>query len=174
MSRETRTCAVAILSIQTVAMKTPATSRWKIVAVVSLNRATWGDPLKKFETERRESSRCHDEVGIAFSFLNTKKRYMGVARNYSRFGMYFETDRVLSPGTLIVIQPLTCEEDDSCGTESSRDMLAASERGDARSNFTACRQLKTLVVAQVKRCEKVHVAELECYGIGVNYVSPAV
>ena len=95
---------------------------------------------------------------------------MGVVRNYSRFGMYFETDRTISPGTLIVIQPL------ACGCVSSWDISAHSYRADAENGegSAACRQLKTLVVAQVKRCEKVSLAELECQGIAVHYVSPAV
>jgi hypothetical protein len=132
--------------------------------------------LKKLETERRKSSRCHQEVGIAFSFLNTKERHLGVARNFSRFGMYFETDRTLGVGTLIVIQPLICDDADNCGTGSSWDRAARSYRvaADTGPNSAACRLLKTLVVAQVKRCEKAYLAELECYGIGVHYVSPAV
>lgn len=131
--------------------------------------------MKKLETDRRRSRRCQQELGIAFSFLNTQERYMGVVRNYSRFGMYFETDRTLSPGTLIVIQPLTCNDADACVTGSAWDIAARSYRADPgiAPITAACGQLKTLVVAQVKRCEKVLLAELECQGIGVHYVSPA-
>jgi len=124
--------------------------------------------------ERRRNERCRDDVGIVFSYLNKTERYAGVARNYSRFGMYFEADRVLSPGTLIVIQPLSCEDAGNIGAASSKDSLAPSYCAGRGPNAGTCRQLKNLVVAQVKWCGKVDVPEPERYGIGVHYVSPAV
>lgn len=123
--------------------------------------------------ERRKHSRCYEDTGILYSFLNKSHRYPAVARNYSGFGMYFESDKALKPGTIIVIRPLDCDVPD----DSAADRLTKGPTPyyckDSRLNTEACRELKLIVTAQVKRCEKIN-HPTEHYGIGVHFIEPAV
>ena len=124
--------------------------------------------------ERRRHKRCEEDIGIVYSFLNQTKQYAGLARNYSRFGMYFESNRSLTPGTTIVIRTLSC---DTAGGRDAGSFAPGPEPfhcEDSRLKSEACREIKTLVVAQVKRCENCNVINEERYGIGVHYISPAV
>ena len=124
--------------------------------------------------ERREHPRCNEDTGIVYSFINKSEHHAAVARNYSRLGMYFESDTPLAPGTIIVIRTLGC---DAAG-----DLDAGSvDKGpvpyyckDSRLTPEPCREIKSLVTAQVKRCQKTSVKDGESYGIGVQFVRPAV
>ena len=126
------------------------------------------------EQERRRHRRCNEDTGIVYSFFNQTEQHAAVARNYSRFGMYFESDRPLPPGTTIVIRTLDCNtagDRDGCSFERGP---AAYYCKDNQLTSEVCRELKTLVVAEVNRCENCKDLNRERYGIGVNYISPAV
>ena len=96
-----------------------------------------------------------------------------MVKNYSRFGMYFESDIPLSPGTTIVIRYLGCDSDNRIGSSLERE-AAPYYCKDIKLVSEACQEIKTLVVAEVKRCENCKHFNGEPYGIGVNYISPAV
>ena len=120
--------------------------------------------------ERRRNKRCYEDTGIVYSFINQAEQHAAVARNYSRFGMYFESDRPLPPGTTIVIRTLGCD------TAVNR-VGSSLERGpatyyckDAQLPSEACQELKTLVVAEVKRCDNFKDPIRERYGISVHYL----
>ena len=123
--------------------------------------------------ERRKHPRCHEDTGILYSFLNKSDRHAAVARNYSGFGMYFESDTALMPGTIIVIRPLDCDAPgDSAAGHSAKGPVPYYCK-DSRLNSGACRELKLIVTAQVKRCEKIN-HPTEHYGIGVHFIEPAI
>jgi len=139
----------------------------------------YGFPKKRgvlFEMEkkeRRRNKRCNEDMGIVYSYFNQTKQHAAVAKNFSRFGMYFESDRPLSIGTTIVIRYLGCDADNR--DSSSLDGEPASYYcKDSKLVSEACREIKTLVVAEVKRCENCNDLNKERYGIGVHYISPAV
>jgi hypothetical protein len=58
------------------------------------------------QKERRRHKRCEEDAKIVYSFFNRTEKHAAIARNYNRFGMYFESDRPLSPGTSIVIRAM--------------------------------------------------------------------
>ena len=134
-----------------------------------------GGLFKMGKKERRRNKRCNEDTGIVYSFFNQTKQHAAVARNYSRYGMYFESDRALPPGTTIVIRTLDCETaDDNRYGSSFEKGPAAYYCKDTQLPSEACRELKTLVVAEVNRCENCKGLNRERYGIGVHYISPAV
>ena len=123
--------------------------------------------------ERRRNKRCYEDTPIVYSFFNQIKQYAAVARNYSRFGMYFESNRPLPPGTTIAIKTPVCDADNRYD-RSFVTRPAADHRQDTQLPSEACQELKTIVVAEVKRCENCNDLNREHYGIGLHYISPAV
>jgi hypothetical protein len=123
--------------------------------------------------ERRKHPRCDEDTGIFYSFLNKSGRHAAVARNYSRYGMYFESDTPLVPGTTIVIRPLGCDAAGDPAAGSFAKGPVPFYCGVARPIAGPCSELKSLVTAQVKRCEKINDLT-ERYGIGVVFIAPAI
>ena len=126
------------------------------------------------EQERRRHRRCNEDTGIVYSFFNQTEQHAAVARNYSRFGMYFESDRPLPPGTAIAIRTLDCNTTGDRDGSSFERGPAAYYCKDTHLPSEACQELKTFVVAEVKRCENCKDLNRERYGIGVHYISQAV
>ena len=122
--------------------------------------------------DRRRNKRCNEDTGIVYSFFNQTEQHAALARNYSRFGIYFESDRPLPPGTTIVIRTLDCEITDNLDSSSFERGPAAYYCKNTQPPSEECQELKTLVVAEVKRCENCKDPKRERYGIGVNYISP--
>ena len=124
--------------------------------------------------ERRKNERCTEDTGIVYSIINQAEQHAAVARNYSRFGMYIVSDRPLSPGTTIVIRAPGCDTADPRHGSSSERGPAAYYCKDTPLPSEACQELKTLVTAEVKRCENCGDLDEERYGIAVHYIGPAV
>ena len=82
------------------------------------------------------------------------------------------SDRPLPPGTTIVIRTPGCDADNRYGSNFKRGP-AAYYCKDAQLPSETCQELKTLAVAEVKRCENCKDLNREHYGIGVYYISPA-
>ena len=78
----------------------------------------------------------------------------------------------MSPGTIILIRTLGCDIENRYSNRFERGPTAYFCK-DAELISEACKELKTLVVAEVKRCENCRDLS-EYYGIGVHYISPAV
>lgn len=123
--------------------------------------------------ERRKHPRCHEDTGILYSFFNKSERYAAVARNYSRFGMYIESDVPLAPGTTIVIRPVGCDAASDPASAGLAKGPTPYYCKNSQLNTAECREIKLLVTAQVKRCEKINDSP-ESYGIGVHFIEPAV
>jgi hypothetical protein len=124
--------------------------------------------------DRRRDKRCNEDTGIVYSFFNQTEQHAALARNYSRFGIYFESDRPLPPGTTIVIRTLDCETADNRYGSSFERGPAAYYCKNTQPLSEECQELKTLVVAEVNRCENCKDLKRKHYGIGVHFVSPAV
>lgn len=124
--------------------------------------------------ERRRNLRVAEDAAIVYSFFNQSKQYDAVARNFSRFGMYFESYSALSPGTIILVKATGCAAPGADGAGKSDRGGAQENCKHSRLSSGALRVLKAVVTAQVKRCDPSPGAEGERYGIAVHYVSPAV
>jgi len=124
--------------------------------------------------ERRKHLRCNEDTRIVYSYINKSEHHAAVARNYSRFGMYFESDDALAPGTTIVIRTLGCDAPSDPDAGGPANGPSPFYCNDSRLAPEQCRELKTLVTAQVKRCEKSQNISGERYGIGVHFVRPAI
>ena len=119
------------------------------------------------EINRRRHPRCVKNTAIIYSFLNQTKQHEAIASNYSRSGMYFEAQKSLAPGTLILVRY------DGCNPAADPETAPVFCSGDTAAS-EACQELKTQVTAEVKRCEKLEEATKSRFGIAVKYISPAV
>ena len=124
--------------------------------------------------ERRKHPRCTEDTRIVYSFINQSEHHAAMLRNYSRFGMYFESDDSLSLGTTIVIRTLGCDTPSEPDAGSPANGPSPFYCKDFRLAPDQCRELKTLVTAQVKRCEKTQNISEKRYGINVNFVRPTI
>ncbi len=124
--------------------------------------------------ERRRYTRCNQDTRIFFSIFNSSAHHEAVARNYSGFGMYFESDRSLSPGTVILIKTLGCDDPGDREAGSFEGAPVPYYCRDFRLSSEACRDLKSIAVAEVRRCE---ICRGNCrghFGISVQYAAPPV
>ena len=124
--------------------------------------------------ERRKNKRCNQDTGIAYSFLNQTEQHAALARNYSKSGMYFESNRPLIPGTTIVVRTIGCNPAYESHAGNSEQAPEPYYCKDSQLRSEACQEIKTLAVAQVRYCENFKDLDNEQYGIGVHYISPAV
>ena len=124
--------------------------------------------------ENRKHARCYEDTDVIYSFINKTETYAAVARNYSRFGMYLESDSSLTPGTIIVIRTLGCSEPNDSATDDPENPPDSFYCKPIGLRPQPCRDLKSLVTAEVKRCERIPDSSEPRYGIGVHFVQPAV
>jgi hypothetical protein len=118
--------------------------------------------------EKRNHPRCETDTAVNFSFLNRDEKYPALARNYCHTGMYFETNHALETGVIVLIRSEPCHETIS---EDKPAAIYCSHRMPADS---ACRQLKNMVTAQVKRCKRLPGEGEHRFGVAVEYVCPSV
>lgn len=124
--------------------------------------------------DNRKHERCTGNTAITYGFLNRQTRYLGVAKDFSRYGMYFVTDRPLTAGAMIVIRPLDCNASQKRWKSQIHEDLASTYCSGTTPMSDGCKHLEAVVVGEVKRCEKRENSAPLGYGIGVHYVSPAV
>lgn len=130
--------------------------------------------MEMMHPNHRKHERCTGNTAITYGLLNRQTRYLGIAKDFSRYGMYFVADRPLSNGAMIVIRPLDCKDFDKRWKSQIDRNLASDFCSGAVPLSEGCKKLEAVVVAEVKRCEKKENSESFGYGIGVHYVSPAV
>lgn len=115
----------------------------------------------------RRHPRCEEATGMIFTLLNETEEHIAIAKNYSRSGMFFESDRDLRIGTSVVLRPL------DCGTESDGDS------GLPRPYYCAgkavpteaCRELRIHTVAKVNRSTNLGSRNgIPRYGIAVEFL----
>ena len=123
--------------------------------------------------ERRRHPRCNLNRKIEFSRGSQKQIYRALAKNHSRYSLYFESGTALVPGTLLFIRPTG--DGSKAGEIARLESRPLSENPIApKQPPVSCSELKMVVVAQVRRCAEISGSGNAFYGIGVEYVSPAV
>jgi hypothetical protein len=119
----------------------------------------------------RKHARTNARAIISFGYLNQTPRYLGIVENTSRYGIYFITEKVLTPGTLVSIQPWRC------GTRPPASSTPASRReADAvcTENHNASHQINAMVIGKVVHCRRLENHVPQAYGVGAHYESPSV
>jgi hypothetical protein len=125
-------------------------------------------------SDNRREPRQAANSAITFSQLNKKENYIGIAKNFSRSGMFFFSTRKLNPGTCIVILPLVCQSNDllwgdgECGAVATSICSAAERQNQNMQNFV------NMVTAKVTRCEFMKDAEKLRYAVAVDYLRPTI
>ncbi len=120
---------------------------------------------------RRKHVRTDEKAIISFGFLNQTPRYLGFVENTSEYGIYFVTEKALSVGALVAIQPWRC------GLRAP----ATSSPADRREADAVCAQthnashhLNTMVIGKVVHCRPLEDRTPTAYGVGAHYESPSV
>ena len=129
---------------------------------------------KKNPDEKRVDLRFHSEIGIAYSFFNKAEKYVGMAKDVSRDGMFFMSRHQLKPGTVVCIQPLDCKTatppwKNGCDRLLGNDLCTVAASSASTRKFFA-----HMVTAEVKRCHPVDETPTWRYGVGVNFLRPTV
>ena len=99
-----------------------------------------------FHKEKRKYERHKADASIICSYYNQNHYYPGRMMNYSRNGMYFESDYPFKPGAYIYIRL----ESDS---------------------VDSCEGFRTLSLAKVKWCRNTGDIKSARHGIGVRYLN---
>lgn len=98
--------------------------------------------------DRRRTPRFVAECPVIFQRFNAAEDYRAVTRNYSRDGMYIESDHLFKPGSQILIRRESCTEPFDCAL---------------------CNTLQSLVLAEVKWSRTLDETDRPSYGFGVKY-----
>jgi hypothetical protein len=121
--------------------------------------------------EKRRHPRCSMDREIIFSHASQTEIYRGLARNHGRFSLYFESPTKLVPGTILFIRSVGAGSAEGSAAGNSP---ASAELPIERSTGGACSELKTQVVAQVRRCVEIAGSGETFYGTALEFIDPAV
>jgi hypothetical protein len=109
-------------------------------------------------------------VNISYQSFSDEKRYDAVTHDYSRYGMRFVSDIPLKVGTIVAIRTLGQK---TFGIDENE--AQADSPPDDFPLFAQCnRELKNMVLAEVKYCAMVEDSHLVRHNIGVHFMSPSV
>ena len=100
-------------------------------------------------TEKRNCDRHPCEVPVIWSYFNRDQVYSGRKLNYSREGVYFESETPPRPGATILIKRHYGSED-NCVFE-------------MREGY------REIILGEVRWCNEIRDGENTYYGIGVHY-----
>lgn len=123
--------------------------------------------------DHRKHRRCRGSAPISFGFINQDTRYLGIANNVCREGMFFVTGRPLTLGATITIRPLDCRSspgDDQKETGTPQMFCKSRPQDDG----DPCFRINSLVTARVSHCKRIRLKAPMAYGVGVHYLGPAV
>jgi hypothetical protein len=123
------------------------------------------------DLDLRKHTRKNERAVISFGYLNQTPRHLGIVENTSRYGIYFITEKMLTVGTIVIIQPWRC------GTRPPETSSAYSRReADAicEETHNASHQLNALVIGKVVHCRRLENHLPSAYGVGAHYESPSV
>jgi hypothetical protein len=123
--------------------------------------------------ERRRHHRCSDETEVVNSVFNSAETYKTLAKNFNRFGMYFESKKAFLPGVFVLIRTSGVVSSRNSGTGFGGDVGFADQD---RKLFSPdpFRELRMVIAAEVKRCVSLSKTDGGGYGIAVAYIDPAV
>lgn len=117
--------------------------------------------------ERRRHPRCEEITGMTYTRLNATEDHTVIAKNYSRSGMYFESETDLPPGADIVLRPLDCEGPG----QSAADMPKPYFCSGTVPASGPCLELRFHTIATVRRSVALESPDsAKRYGIAVNFV----
>ncbi len=123
------------------------------------------------DTDQRKHKRQNDNAIISFGFLNQTPRFLGFVKNVSQYGLYFVSDKPLSIGALVSIQPWRCGSlpADTLSPPSRRraDAICSQGRNEPQ-------RLNAMVIGKVVHCRRLDDQTPATYGIGAHYESPSV
>ncbi|MDZ7579231.1 MAG: hypothetical protein U5R30_01010 [Deltaproteobacteria bacterium] len=122
--------------------------------------------------ERRRHQRCNRPVSIVYSIFNRTKQRAAVALQLNRLEACILSRTEPCPQAQPVSSGLSA-------AQTSENLWGGGSKGkpseknqETRVNCKLCQELKTLVVAEVKRCDKSEGSGTEHYGIGVPVYLP--
>jgi hypothetical protein len=99
--------------------------------------------------DRRGDQRFDCEGAITYSSFNNHETFEGQILNFSKSGMYFESDAILRPGTTIYFSLEKCTA--------------------FPSDPALCEGLRSRSLAEVRWYEKMNNQGERCFGMGVKY-----
>ena len=113
---------------------------------------------------RRNQHRCVKDVGMYCSFLHGNTSHIVTIRNFSRSGLYFESEQKIKPGTFVVLR--------SMGSNDLKTIDPATVKPEFfidDMDPEVCMGFRSHIPAMVQRCVKsdgeVHTP---LYGIGAK------
>lgn len=120
--------------------------------------------MKRFPKEMRTQQRCVKDVGMHCSFLHENANQFVTVRNFSNNGLYFESDRQMQPGALIVLRSMNAAD---------HQLIDAFGKGPQFSmnadDPPVCTTYKSHLLAVVRRCSKLEKdGDKAMYGIGAK------
>ena len=120
---------------------------------------------------QRRHARTREKTIISFGFLHQSRRYLGFVQNTSRYGIYFVTEKPLTVGSFVSIQPWRCGDDlpDTASPASREHVGELCSDGSDKSQ-----RLKAMVIGRVVHCQRLDEEMPAAYGIGAHYGSPSV
>ncbi len=123
------------------------------------------------DRDQRKHNRQNESAIISFGFLNQTPRYLGFVKNVSKYGLYFVSEKPLSIGSLVSIQPWRCgslpADTFSPPSRERADAICTQARNKPR-------RLNAMVVGKVVHCRRLDDQTPATYGIGAHYESPSV
>jgi hypothetical protein len=104
---------------------------------------------------------------MTYTRLNATGGHAVIAKNYSRSGMFFESETNLPPGTDIVLRPMDCEGPDTSGADIPKPYFCSGTVPTAGP----CLELRFHTIATVQRCVALENPDAPPrYGIAVDFV----
>ena len=110
-----------------------------------------GTSQMKNHTETRYDERCGCEAIVKWSYFNGHMQFDAKIVNFSRSGIYIETDQAINPGTTILVK---------------LEILLSGTWGSSDHGW-----LHTISIGEVKWCKELAKNRVDYYGIGVRYHS---
>jgi hypothetical protein len=103
------------------------------------------------DTDRRSTPRIDLECPIIFSRFNSRNKHAAVAKNYTQFGMYFESEKHFLTGAHLIIRRQPCSGPYDC---------------------VICDRITSILFAEVRWSEELHRSGAGAYGMGVKCLIP--
>ena len=107
----------------------------------------------KAAKEKRNDERWQHMAAISVSYFNKNAYFDGQTLNYGSGGLCFKSNSFLKPGITVFIRLKEFRPNDLCNGVSN--------------------ELRSVTLAEVKWCRKIHDIDLQTYSVGVGYFPPA-
>ena len=108
-----------------------------------------GEGRTNYHTETRCDERCGCEAIVKWSYFNENIQFDAKIINFSRSGLYMESDQAIKPGATIVVR---------------LEILLSRTWGSSDFGW-----LRSISLGEVKWCSELNITGGVFYGIGVQY-----